>query len=268
MMTTAPLPRTRFPNSPSGNPSLERLLDRTGEREQTLLDENGHFADVVHRLAAFLEDTGIPFHAIGQFVDSTLVGIGPILKLAQLENRRADLVGKFLLFASIPLDPRHHVTAFLIECLEQARKYQFRLFLPLGFGASDGICNGLLRVIEGRAARRKPRARVCGRGVFLPSVPDVVDRRSCPHGGNGNFRHLDLIAWPIGKAGIGGERRAPQGQSNGDGHSERPTSHVPPPGSPRRARNPREGSYARIAPTMNRTVHPPTTASEIQLIWQ
>jgi hypothetical protein len=24
----------------------------------------------------------------------------------------------------------------------------------------------------------------------------------------------------------------------------------------------------RIAPTMNRAVHPPTTASEIQLIWQ
>src|SRR5262249_21399238 len=83
------------------------------------------------------------------------VGIGSVLKLTQLEDRGADLVGKFLLFASIPLDPPHHFAAFMIEGLEQS--YQFRLFLPLGFGARDGICNGLLRFIERRAARRKPR---------------------------------------------------------------------------------------------------------------
>jgi len=70
------------------------LLDRTGEREQPLLDENRHFADEVHRLAALLEDTRVPFDAIGQFVDCALVGITPILKLAQLENGGADLVGK------------------------------------------------------------------------------------------------------------------------------------------------------------------------------
>src|SRR5262249_35649516 len=64
---------------------------------------------------------------------SALVGIRPILKLAQLQNRGADLVGKFLLFASISLDPPHHVAAFIIEGLEQAGKYQFRLFLPFGF---------------------------------------------------------------------------------------------------------------------------------------
>src|SRR5262249_16740553 len=112
------------------------------------------------------------------------------------------------------------------------------------------------------------RDQIPYRGIFLPSVPDVVDGRSCPHGGNGDFRHFDLVARPIGEARIGGERRAPQGQFNGDGHGDGPTSHAPPPGWPRRARNPREGSYARIAPTMNRAVHPPTTASEIQLIWQ
>src|SRR5262245_64656186 len=139
MMTTAPLPRTRFPNSPGGNVSLERLLDRTGEREQPLLDENGHFADEVHRLAALLEDTRVPFHAIGQFVDSALVGIRPILKLAQLENCGADLVGKLLLLASVTLNPPHHVAAFIIEGLEQAGKYQFRLFLPFGFAARDDI---------------------------------------------------------------------------------------------------------------------------------
>ena len=58
------------------------MLDRTGEREQPLLDENGHFADEVHRLAALLEDTRVPFHAIGQFVDSALVGITSILNFA------------------------------------------------------------------------------------------------------------------------------------------------------------------------------------------
>src|SRR6516162_5217933 len=199
---------------------------------------------------------------------STRLVSSSILKLAQLENRGADLLGKFPLFASIPLDSPHHVAALIIEGLEQAGKYQFCLFLPFGFAARDDICNRLLRVIEGRAARRKPGDQIPDRGIFLPSVSDVVDRRPCPYGSDGNLRHLDLIARPIGKAGIGGERRALQGESNGGGHSERPTSHVPPPGSPRRARNPRAGSYARIAPTMNRAVHPPTTASEIQLIWQ
>jgi len=85
------------------------------------------------------------------------------------------LLGKFLLFARIPLDPPHHLAAFIIEGLEQPSKYQFRLVLPLGFGASDGICNGLLRVIERRAARRKPRDQVLYRGILLPSVLDVVD---------------------------------------------------------------------------------------------
>src|SRR5262249_34968623 len=121
-------------------------------------DENGHFADVVHRLAALLEDTRVPFDAIGQVVDSALVGIGAVLKLAQLENRGSDLVGKFLLFASIPLDPRHHVTAFLIECLEQARKYQFRLSLPFGFATRDDICNRLLRASSSGVRRAASRA--------------------------------------------------------------------------------------------------------------
>src|SRR5499426_621159 len=271
MTTIEPSPRTRFPDRSWGSrrpPSLERLLDCTGEREQTLLDENGHFADEIHRLAALLEDTRVPFDAIGQVVDSALVGIGAVLKLTQLENRGSDLVGKFLLFARIPLDPLHHFAALVIEGFEQSRKYQFRLLLPFGFGPRDGICDALLRVIERRAARRKPRDQIPYRGVFLPSVPDVVNGRSCPHGGNGDFRHFDLVARPIGEARIRSERRAPQGQFNGDGHGDGPTSHVPPPGSPRRARNPRAGSYARIAPTMNRAAHPPTTASEIQLIWQ
>src|SRR5262249_30756137 len=251
MTTIEPSPRTPLPDrsSSAAIPSLERLLDRTGEREQPLLDENGHFADEVHRLAALLEDTRVPFHAIGQFVDSSVVGTRPILKLAQLENRGADLVGKFPLFASIPLDSPHHVAALIIEGLEQAGKYQFCLFLPFGFAARDDICNRLLRVIEGRAARRKPGDQIPDRGIFLPSVPDVVDRRPCPHRGDRNFRHFDLIARPVGKAGIGGERHASQGHFNGDSHNERPTSHVPPPGSPRRARNPRAGSYARTVPT-------------------
>src|SRR5215831_8857390 len=263
MTTIEPSRKTRFPDRSWGSRrprSLERLLERTGKREEALLDENRHFADEVHRLAALLEDPRVPFDAIGHFFDSALVEIRPILELAELEDRGPDLLGKFLLFASIPLDSPHHFAAFMIEGLEQTRKYQFRLFLPLGFGASDGICYGLLRVIERRSSRRKPRDQVLYRGIFLPSVPDVVDGRSCPHGGNGDFRHFDLVARPIGEARIGGERYASQGQFDGNGHSDGPTSHAPPPpGSPRRARNPREGSYARIAPTMNRAVQPPTT---------
>jgi hypothetical protein len=95
------------------------------------------------------------------------------------------------------------------------------------------------------------------------SLTHVVDGRSCPHGGNEDFRHLDLIARLIGETRIGGERHA-QGQSScssphvakaiadhikrypnkslgvaclsaqqrdgvegsGDCHSERPTSHA------------------------------------------
>src|SRR5215831_192096 len=148
MTTIEPSRRTRFPD----RSLLERLLDCTGEREQTLLDENGHFADEIHRLAALLEDTRVPFDAIGQLVDSALVGIGAVLKLTQLENRGSDLVGKLLLFARIPLDPLHHFAALVIEGFEQSRKDQFRLLLPFGFGARDGVCDALLRVIERRVA--------------------------------------------------------------------------------------------------------------------
>src|SRR5215831_2972768 len=142
MTTIEPSPRTRFPDRSWGSrrpPSLERLLDCTGEREQTLLDENGHFADEIHRLAALLEDTRVPFDATGEVVDSALVGIRSVLKLTQLEDRGPDLVGKFLLFARIPLDAPHHFAAFVVEGFEQSRKYQFRLFLPFGFGARDDI---------------------------------------------------------------------------------------------------------------------------------
>src|SRR5262244_1721760 len=125
MTTIEPSPRTRFPDRSWGSrrpPSLERLLDCTGECEQALLDENRHFADEIHRLAALLEDTRVPFDAVGQFFDFALVGIRRILKLAQLENRGADLVGEFLLFSRIPLDPLHHFAAFVIEGFEQSRK--------------------------------------------------------------------------------------------------------------------------------------------------
>src|SRR6516165_4265106 len=125
MTTIEPSRKTRFPDRSWGSrrpPSLEQLLDCTGEREQTLLDENGHFADEIHRLAALLEDTRVPFDAIGQVVDSALVRIRSILKLTQLENRGPDLLGKFLLFARIPLDAAHHFATFVIEGFEQARK--------------------------------------------------------------------------------------------------------------------------------------------------
>jgi hypothetical protein len=58
------------------------------EREQPLLDENGHFADEIHRLAALLEDTRVPFHAIGQVVDSVLVcTVSPGISMLALTDR-------------------------------------------------------------------------------------------------------------------------------------------------------------------------------------
>jgi hypothetical protein len=115
------------------------LRDRTGKRKQTLLDDNRHFADEVYRFAALLENACVPFDSIGQLVDPALVGIRSILKLTKLEDRGPDLVRKLPLLAKIPLDPLHHFAAFMIEGLEQSSKYQFRLFLPLGFGAGDDI---------------------------------------------------------------------------------------------------------------------------------
>jgi hypothetical protein len=123
-----------------------------------------------------------------------------------------------------------------------------------------------LRVIERRALRREPRDQILYRGVVFPSVADVVDGRSCPHGGNGDFRHPDLIARPIRKARIGASAMPRKASSiaTAIATDERVMCRL----QARRARNPREGLYARIAPTMNRAVHPPTTASEIHLIWQ
>src|SRR5262245_58094684 len=134
-------------------PSLERLLDCAGEREQTLLDENGHFADEIHRLAALLEDTRVPFDATGEVVDSALVGIRPILKLAQLENRGPDLVGKFLLFARIPLDPLHHFAAFVIEVLNSPANISFAFFCR-----SDSVPVTVSEMAFCRSSSGAPRA--------------------------------------------------------------------------------------------------------------
>src|SRR5262249_59223095 len=110
---------------PRHRPSLERLLDRTGKRKQTLLDDNRHFADEVYRLAALFENACSPFDSIGQLVDPALVRIRSILKLTKLEHRRPDFVRKFLLLAKIPLEA---FAAFMIDGLEQSSKHQFRLF--------------------------------------------------------------------------------------------------------------------------------------------
>src|SRR5262245_32830879 len=142
MTATESSPRIRSQNRwlwPRHRSLLERLLDRTGKRKQTLLDDDRHFADEAYRLATLLENARPPFDSIGQVVDPALVGVRSILKLTKLEDRGPDLVRKFLLFAKIALNPLHHFAAFMIEGLEQSSKYQFRLFLPLGLGAGDDI---------------------------------------------------------------------------------------------------------------------------------
>src|SRR5262249_1253557 len=126
MTTIEPSPRTPLP-------------DRSSSRRQSLHSSDCWIARAsansrcsmttgTSRLAAFLENACVPFGSIGQLFDPALVGIRSILKLAQLEDRGSDLARKFLLLASIPLDPSHHFAAFIIESLEQVRKYQFPLF--------------------------------------------------------------------------------------------------------------------------------------------
>src|SRR5262249_31547389 len=107
---------------PADRPSLERLLDRAGKGKQPLLDDHRYFADEVYRLAALLENAGVPFDSTSQLVDLALVGIGSILKLTKLKDRGPDLRRKFLLLAKIPLDATHHVAAFIVEALEQSSK--------------------------------------------------------------------------------------------------------------------------------------------------
>src|SRR5262249_10516470 len=170
MTTIEPSPRTRFPDRswvPSGRPhSSDCWIARASANRRCSMRTG---TSQTKFIVLWRSSTRVPFDAIGQVVDSALVGIRAVLKLTQLENRGSDLVGKFLLFARIPLDPLHHFAALVIEGFEQSRKCQFRLLLPFGFGARDGICDALLRVIERRAARRKPRDQIPYRGVFLPS---------------------------------------------------------------------------------------------------
>src|SRR5438132_9479144 len=142
MMTIEPLPRTRFPNRSQVPAATSHSSDcwiarasansrcsmRTGTSQTKFI--------VLRRSSKIRVSHSTRF---GQFFDSALVGIRPILKLAQLENRGPDLVAEFLLFARIPLDAPHHFAAFVIEGFEQSRKYQFRLLLPFGFGARDDI---------------------------------------------------------------------------------------------------------------------------------
>src|SRR5258708_22601052 len=84
--------RRRVP--PNRTNSLERLLDRAGERKQALLDENGHLAGIADRLAPLLENARIPLDAVGELVGLALVAIGGILQVPQLEGLGADILGE------------------------------------------------------------------------------------------------------------------------------------------------------------------------------
>src|SRR4029077_9132341 len=117
---------------------------RPRQREQALLDEDGHLADITDGLLPFLEDARLPLDAAAQLVDLGLVVAGLVLELAQLENRRPDLVGKFLLLAGKSFDPVHHLATLLIERPEQAGENELRLLLALGRAAGDDLRNPLL----------------------------------------------------------------------------------------------------------------------------
>ena len=85
--------------------SFQRLCYRPSQREQALLDENGHLADITDGLLPLLENARLPLDAAAQFVDLALVAPGRVLELAQLEHRGANLISKFLLLAGKSLDP-------------------------------------------------------------------------------------------------------------------------------------------------------------------
>src|SRR6516162_4631065 len=144
MTTIEPLPRTPFPDrSRSQRQSLHssdcwiarasansRCSMRTGTSQTKFIVLRRSSKIRVSHSTRLVSSSILP-----------LVGIRPILKLAQLENCGADLVGKLLLLASVTLNPPHHVAAFIIEGLEQAGKYQFRLFLPFGFAGRGEFTN-------------------------------------------------------------------------------------------------------------------------------
>src|SRR5262249_31006555 len=139
----------------------------------------------------------------------------------------------------------------------------------------DEVLGRLLRVLERRAPGREPRDEFLQLGVVLPRLADRIDRWAGPHCGDRELRHLRLRARPVGVARTGAVGRAPGGAGRDRRGCEdrvahhaslHAAPHVSPPGPPRRAMKPRDGSYAMIAPTMNTARQPSTTASEIQLI--
>src|SRR5262249_33364824 len=82
------------------------------------------------------------FHAIRQFVDSALVGITPILKLAHWRMVERIWSENSFCLRAYRWIPRITSLRSSLRVLNRPRKYQFRLFLPLGLGARDDICNG------------------------------------------------------------------------------------------------------------------------------
>jgi hypothetical protein len=152
-----------------GNASLERLLDRTGKDTRTLLDDNRHFADEVYRLAALLEDR-VPSNAIGQFVDSALIRMRPISKPCSW--RTAERIGKFLLFARIPLDPPITSLRSPLRVLNSPQ-----ISVSPCSAVRIGVCDAseILRLIERCAARRKPRLILGGGQVQLArQTPKII----------------------------------------------------------------------------------------------
>src|SRR6185295_5693807 len=178
--------------SPSSRPNVvsscwrlfDFLLNRSSEREQTLVDRRRHLANEFDNALPVLEDAGLPNKLIAEVVDLGLIALG--LPLQRLQGKRigAYLVRRLTLLARHALQPAQNLGALGVERVEQARKQQFSASGLVGCTAQI-FRNRLVRLLERSAPRRQLHDQRADLGVVLPLAGDVVERWACPHGQSG-----------------------------------------------------------------------------------
>ena len=109
------------------------------------------------------------------------------------------------LLSGDPLQSVHHLTSAGALRVSNRPANSSLPAVVLSAAASEKFGDRLLGVLERRAPGRELRHQRAHLGIVLPLVLDVVERRTCPHGGQRDFRHLGLDAWPVRIARIGGK---------------------------------------------------------------
>ncbi len=120
------------------------LLNRSSEREQTLVDRRRHLADEFDDALPVLEDACLPDKLIAEFVDLGLIGRGFTLQRLQGKRIGADLVRRLALLAGDALQPVQDLGALGIEGVEQAGKQQF---------SASGLVGGTVQIFGDRLLR-------------------------------------------------------------------------------------------------------------------